>query len=180
MNGSNGTPTSASAFATSFYNDSESDAASQLSPGFRPGTAFTGNTVASDSPDLDFGDERRPSVASVTTVNSINTTGSKSSSNRIHKKLHSKHLRLLFTELCTNSLLTSSGRILMHRTRLCLPMEKKLGHTLLLAAKGTIRSMQILEHSYPYSDTSRASMPFSNASGVLGHLKREFELAKHL
>jgi adenylate cyclase len=90
-NGSNGTPTSASAFVTSFYNDSSDNLSqgSALSPGFRPGTAFTGNTAASDSPaDLDFGDERRPSVASVTTASS---TGSKSSVNgrggAIHKKL---------------------------------------------------------------------------------------------
>ncbi|CAG8960584.1 hypothetical protein HYFRA_00013407 [Hymenoscyphus fraxineus] len=87
--GGGGTP--ASAFATSFYNDS-SDAlsqASQLSPAFRPGTGFTGYTNVSDSPsaDVEFADERRPSVASVTTASS---TGSKSSVSRtgIHKKLH--------------------------------------------------------------------------------------------
>ncbi|PQE29003.1 adenylate cyclase protein [Rutstroemia sp. NJR-2017a BBW] len=74
---------------TSFYNDS-SDAlsqASQLSPVNRPSTAVTGNTNASDSPaDTFFGDERRPSVASITTASS---TGSKSSVSRggIHKKL---------------------------------------------------------------------------------------------
>ena len=87
----NGTSTApSSAFGTSFYNDS-SDAlstASQLSPGFRPGTGLTGNTnVSSDSPaDPYFGDERRPSVASVTTASS---QGSKSSVSRggIHKKL---------------------------------------------------------------------------------------------
>ena len=78
-------------FGTSFYNDSSDNLslASQLSPGFRPGTGLTGNTNASsgDSPaDPYFGDERRPSVASVTTASS---TGSKSSVNRgnIHKKL---------------------------------------------------------------------------------------------
>ena len=78
-------------FGTSFYNDSSDNLslASQLSPGFRPGTGLTGNTNASsgDSPaDPYFGDERRPSVASVTTASS---TGSKSSANRgnIHKKL---------------------------------------------------------------------------------------------
>ncbi|CZR50471.1 probable adenylate cyclase [Phialocephala subalpina] len=78
-----------SAFGTSFYNDSSDNLsqASQLSPGFRPGTGLTGNTNASDSPaDPYFGDERRPSVASVTTASS---QGSKSSVNRtgIHKKL---------------------------------------------------------------------------------------------
>ena len=87
-NGSNATPSPA--FGTSFYNDSSDNLsqASQLSPGFRPGTGLTGNTNASDSPaDACFGDERRPSVASVTTASS---TGSKSSISRqggIHKKL---------------------------------------------------------------------------------------------
>ncbi|KAH7400085.1 adenylate cyclase [Cadophora sp. MPI-SDFR-AT-0126] len=87
---SNGTVTSpASAFGTSFYNDSSDNLSqgSQLSPGFRPGTGLTGNTNASDSPaDIYFGDERRPSVASVTTASS---QGSKSSVSRqgIHKKL---------------------------------------------------------------------------------------------
>ncbi|TVY85486.1 Adenylate cyclase [Lachnellula suecica] len=89
-NGSNGTPSSANAFTTSFYNDS-SDAlsqASQLSPGFRPGTGFTGNTAASDSPaDVDYGDERRPSVASVTTASSTGSKSSVSRSGVIHKKL---------------------------------------------------------------------------------------------
>jgi adenylate cyclase len=85
-------PTPSSTFGTSFYNDSSDNLsqASQLSPGFRPGTGLTGNTNntnASDSPaDAYFGDERRPSVASVTTASS---QGSKSSVSRtgIHKKL---------------------------------------------------------------------------------------------
>lgn len=85
----NGTVTSPGGFGTSFYNDSSDNLsqASQLSPGFRPGTGLTGNTNASDSPaDPYFGDERRPSVASVTTASS---QGSKSSISRtgIHKKL---------------------------------------------------------------------------------------------
>jgi adenylate cyclase len=81
---SNGSPTvAASTFGTSFYNDS-SDAlsqASQLSPAFRPGT---GQTI--DSPEAGyFGDDRRPSVASVTTASS---QGSKSSAARqTYKKL---------------------------------------------------------------------------------------------
>lgn len=88
-NGGGGGGTPSSTFGTSFYNDS-SDAlsqASQLSPAFRPGTGFTGYTNASDSPaEAEFADERRPSVASVTTASS---TGSKSSMSRtgIHKKL---------------------------------------------------------------------------------------------
>lgn len=86
-NGSNGPPSAS--FGTSFYNDSSDNlsAASQLSPAFRPGTGLTGGTNTSESPaDVEFGDERRPSVASVTTASS---TGSKSSVNRtgIHKKL---------------------------------------------------------------------------------------------
>jgi adenylate cyclase len=81
-------------FGTSFYNDSSDNLsqASQLSPGFRPGAGFPGNNPSSDSPaDTYFGneDERRPSVASVTTLSS---TGSRSSAGRgaaggIHKKL---------------------------------------------------------------------------------------------
>lgn len=80
---------------TSFYNDS-SDAlsqASQLSPVARPGTAVTGNTNTSDSlADAFFGDgdERRPSVASITTASS---TGSKNSLGKaiggVHKRLAS-------------------------------------------------------------------------------------------
>jgi adenylate cyclase len=89
MSSSNGGSTPSGAFATSFYNDSSDNLsqASQLSPPFRPGTGFTGYTNASDSPaDADYGDERRPSVASVTTASS---TGSKSSISRtgIHKQL---------------------------------------------------------------------------------------------
>ncbi|KAH8676841.1 adenylate cyclase [Tricladium varicosporioides] len=86
-NGTASTPTST--FGTTFYNDSSDNLsqASQLSPAFRPGTGFTGYTNASDSPaEAEFADERRPSVASVTTASS---TGSKSSVSRggIHKKL---------------------------------------------------------------------------------------------
>lgn len=78
-----------SAFGTTFYNDSSDNMSqgSALSPVFRPGTGLTGNTNASsDSTQDAYGDERRPSVASVTTASS---TGSKSSVNRsgIHKKL---------------------------------------------------------------------------------------------
>jgi adenylate cyclase len=74
-------------YQTSFFNDSN-DNIPQLSPGYnRPGTGRTGNTTTSDSPDIGyFNDERRPSVASVTTASS---TGSKSSVVRagLHKKL---------------------------------------------------------------------------------------------
>jgi adenylate cyclase len=86
----NGIVTSpSSTFGTTFYNDSSDNLsqASQLSPGFRPGSGVTRDTNASDSPaDPYFGDERRPSVASVTTASS---QGSKSSVSRtgIHKKL---------------------------------------------------------------------------------------------
>ena len=85
-NASNATPSSA--VATNFYNDSTDNLsqASQMSPALRPGTGLTGNTNASDSrSDPGFRDERRPSVASVTTASS---TGSKSSrQGGIHKKL---------------------------------------------------------------------------------------------
>jgi adenylate cyclase len=72
-----------SAFPTSFYNDSSDNLSqtSQLSPGFRPSTGRTGNFSA-DSHDQGYfhdGDERRPSIASVTTASS---SGSKSSSAR--------------------------------------------------------------------------------------------------
>ncbi|RDW78069.1 adenylate cyclase [Coleophoma crateriformis] len=86
----NGTGEPSPGFGTSFYNDSSDNLsqASALSPVFRPGTGLTGNTIAStDSTQDAYGDERRPSVASVTTASS---SGSKSSSmNRggIHKKL---------------------------------------------------------------------------------------------
>ena len=81
-----------SAFPTSFYDDSSDNLSqgSQLSPGFRPGTGRTGNTSA-DSPDHGYfhdTDERRPSIASVTTASS---SGSKSSVVRpnVHKSLKS-------------------------------------------------------------------------------------------
>lgn len=82
-NTTGGTPTTN--YATSFCNDSNENIA-PLSPGFpRPGTGRTGNTTTSDSPDIGyFNDERRPSVASVTTASS---TGSKSSRSNLHKKL---------------------------------------------------------------------------------------------
>jgi adenylate cyclase len=87
----NGTVTTpSSAFGTSFYNDSSDNVsqASQLSPGFRPGTGVTGNTNASESPaDAFFGDERRPSVASVTTASSQGSKSSVSRTGGIHKKL---------------------------------------------------------------------------------------------
>lgn len=69
-------------FPNNFFNES-SEHLGQLSPSFRPGT---GRTAASDSPDLGYeGNERRPSVASATTISS---QGSKSSnSGRFHKKL---------------------------------------------------------------------------------------------
>ena len=71
-----------SAFPGSFLDDSTENL--QLSPSFRPGTGRTGIT---DSPDAAYyGDERRPSVASATTVSS---QGSRSSTSRagFHKKL---------------------------------------------------------------------------------------------
>lgn len=71
-----------SAFPGSFFDDSTENL--QLSPSFRPGTGRTGIT---DSPDVAYyGDERRPSVTSATTVSS---QGSRSSISRggFHKKL---------------------------------------------------------------------------------------------
>jgi adenylate cyclase len=77
MSSNNGSPVvPSSAFGTTFYNDSSDNLsmASQLSPGFRPSSG--------NMPD----DDRRPSVASVTTASS---SGSKSSVVRtgIHKSL---------------------------------------------------------------------------------------------
>lgn len=129
-------------FATSFYNDS-SDGDALSSPGFRPGTGFTGNTVASDSPaDLDFGDERRPSVASVTTASS---TGSKSSANRIHKKLHSNYyLALVLSRniVLIRCIQTSSAKILTRLIPLFRPTEEKFGLILSHAVKEITRMLQ--------------------------------------
>ncbi|KAH0548594.1 hypothetical protein GP486_007862 [Trichoglossum hirsutum] len=82
---SNGsTITASSAFPVGLHGDSN-EGAVQLSPSFRPGSGRSG---LSDSPDgIFFADERRPSVASVTT--NASSTGSKSSVGRsFHKKLH--------------------------------------------------------------------------------------------
>lgn len=83
------TPTSANggAMATTFYNDSSDNLSSpsQVSPGFRSASVSalrpTQNPPGSDSPDAAyFNDERRPSVASVTTTAS--SQASKSSGQR--------------------------------------------------------------------------------------------------
>ncbi|KAI0136736.1 protein phosphatase 2C [Xylariales sp. AK1849] len=85
MSGNGGANANAplSSFATSFYHDDSDNlsSASQLSPAFRPGTSRIAETPESrDSPSAAyFNDERRPSVASVTTASS---QGSKSSANR--------------------------------------------------------------------------------------------------
>lgn len=71
-----------SAFPGTFFDDSTENL--QLSPSFRPGTGRTGT---SDSPEVAYyGDERRPSVTSATTISS---QGSRSSTSRggFHKKL---------------------------------------------------------------------------------------------
>ena len=68
----------------SFFNNDSSEQVNQLSPSFRPGTS---RTAASDSPaEAFYSDERRPSVASATTISS---QGSKSSTSGrgFHKKL---------------------------------------------------------------------------------------------
>lgn len=75
---------------TSFFNDSHENIAQgeQLSPAHRPGTGRTGNTNASDSPDLTmYGDDRRPSIASVATASSTGSKGSGVSRAGFHKKL---------------------------------------------------------------------------------------------
>jgi adenylate cyclase len=67
-------PMTTSVFGGTFYNDS-SDNLGQISPGFAPGSGMN----------FPEGDDRRPSIASATTVSS---TGSKSSaSGKFHKKL---------------------------------------------------------------------------------------------
>jgi adenylate cyclase len=76
------TPSSANPTGTSFYNDSSDNLsiASQLSPGFRSGNNRGGNNSGSqDSPDAAYFDERRPSLASITTASS---QGSKTSATR--------------------------------------------------------------------------------------------------
>lgn len=73
-NGDRSTPMPTSVFGSTFYNDS-SDNLGQISPGFAPSSGMS----------FPEGDDRRPSVASATTVSS---TGSKSSaSGKFHKKL---------------------------------------------------------------------------------------------
>jgi adenylate cyclase len=84
----NGSNMPSNAAGTSFYDDSSDNhsVGSQLSPGFRPGTARTGNTIGSE-PDVNgHDDERRPSLASITTVSSSGSKGSIVRSG-IHKKL---------------------------------------------------------------------------------------------
>ncbi|KAH9902076.1 protein phosphatase 2C [Xylariomycetidae sp. FL2044] len=82
-NGTGAAPSpSHSAFATSFYNDSSDNVstASQVSPIFRLAPTRAGQSSSNDSPDAAyFNDDRRPSVASVTTASS---QGSKNSGNR--------------------------------------------------------------------------------------------------
>ncbi|KAI0021504.1 protein phosphatase 2C [Xylariomycetidae sp. FL0641] len=80
--GSAGTGGSPGAFGTSFYNDSSDNVstASQLSPAFRLAAQRPNQASSNESPDAAlFDDDRRPSVASVTTASS---QGSKNSSNR--------------------------------------------------------------------------------------------------
>jgi len=93
MSSSNGTNNvvmtpASSTFGTTFFNDSSDNLSqvSQLSPGFKSGGHFPGHV--SDSPaDAYFGDrdERRPSVASVTTASSAGSRSSRAGG--IHKKL---------------------------------------------------------------------------------------------
>lgn len=68
-----------SVFGASFFNDSTEDL-QQLSPGFRPGSSQEDMSSA-----FPGGEDRRPSIASATTVSSNN---SKSSTGRFQKRLH--------------------------------------------------------------------------------------------
>ncbi|KAI0394798.1 protein phosphatase 2C [Xylariaceae sp. FL0594] len=80
-NGGSGATASQSTL-TSFYNDSSDNLStpSQLSPAYRLGTTRLGQTPSNDSFDAAYFDEqRRPSVASITTASS---QGSKNSSSR--------------------------------------------------------------------------------------------------
>jgi len=84
-NGGASTPSSTGAIPTSFYNDSTDNLSigSQLSPGIRPATRPSQTTAGSstDSPDaVFFPDERRPSIASITTTAS--SQGSRTSGTR--------------------------------------------------------------------------------------------------
>ncbi|KAK3382340.1 phosphatase 2C-domain-containing protein [Lasiosphaeria ovina] len=83
--GGSSTPSSMGAIATSFYNDSTDNLSvtSQLSPAIRPATTRPSQTTSGsiDSPDFAyFTDERRPSIASVTTTAS--SQGSRTSGTR--------------------------------------------------------------------------------------------------
>lgn len=84
---SNGTGGAPAAINTSFYNDSSDNlsVASQLSPGFRipggrPSISQPSGVGADNNEASYFGDERRPSIASITTTAS--SQGSKASGNR--------------------------------------------------------------------------------------------------
>ena len=83
--GASTTPSNPGALPTSFYNDSSDNLslASQLSPGLRSAQSRQMQTSvgSTDSPDAAyFNDERRPSIASITTTAS--STGSKTSGQR--------------------------------------------------------------------------------------------------
>lgn len=79
-----GSPDTGAIPAGSFFDDGRNRL--PVSPSFRPDTGRTG---ASDSPDpMFFGDERRPSMASATTVSSTNSNRRASTSRSTrHKKL---------------------------------------------------------------------------------------------
>jgi len=83
-NGGASTPSTGGAVPTSFYNDSSDNlsTASQLSPALRSAMGRPSQTSGSnDSPDASyFNDERRPSIASITTTAS--SQGSKTSGTR--------------------------------------------------------------------------------------------------
>jgi adenylate cyclase len=77
----NGSSTPGSGVPTSFYNDSSDNLsiASQLSPGFRSTTVRMGppTSGSQESPDAAyFNDDRRPSLASITTASSQGSKGS--------------------------------------------------------------------------------------------------------
>lgn len=81
MSPQNGPTMPSSAFGASFYDDSNT-APSQLSAGMRPKSAHT----ATDPEPEAHNDERRPSIASITTASSSGSRGSVVRSG-IHKKL---------------------------------------------------------------------------------------------
>ena len=141
-NGASSFPMTSSVFG-SFYNDSQESIA-QLSPGFRPGTGQA---------DMGFpGDDRRPSVASNTTISS---SGSKSSVGRgFHKKLQG-----FFGEDFSNDFQTSDPNLPSFA-----PTEQVKNRNRNNSAHNTIESTSSSRPASPGSSRPRTPMASSEVT----------------